>query len=246
MKRIFVIGNSQVASLKSGYELVEKKDFQISFFGIPGGGGPNINIDSEGNLILGEWAKENNFSDLKNDNINIHNFDIIFLSGVGLAALRKRNQGKLDFNLLKFIPSGFNLTRHNRNLISKDCYTSIMNNILLNLPCVKNIKLISSIFKKKIFVQFFPLPTEDVLDQVDNNIISDKESSSRFLSWHYQQQIAILKKTYSSEQIQFLDYPKDWILSGFTPSIYKTSDAWHHNKDFGKYIIEDFLSNLKI
>ena len=83
MKRLLVIGNSQVGALKNGYENIQDRNFNAQFWSIPGGGGPTLRFDRSGHLlgcedVISDCLCENT------DSLCLNDYDLILLSGVGM------------------------------------------------------------------------------------------------------------------------------------------------------------------
>jgi hypothetical protein len=243
MKRLCVIGNSQVGSLKAGYGVLNNSSYIASFWSIPGGGGPNIKIKN--NKILAASG----FSDrvrtdiqlLSDRELDISRFDAVLLSGIGIPAIRKQNNTiNSKYLAAEFIENEMLI---DRQVLSKAVFSEIINNALQNLNSFKNITKIESIFKKKIYIQMFPMPTPDVEDQTDFDLQHYGRNLGGFLSWYYEQQSLIIKGHIRYKNISLVKYPSNWIESGFTPIEYASQkDAWHMNKDLGKYFMGHLMS----
>lgn len=233
MKKLCVIGNSQVGALKVGYDNLENKYYNASFWSMPGGRGPTIQIENNKIAVSQEVLQK-----VKTDilppgrELNLSSFDAVLLSGVGVFAIRKQ------YNAMnrKLLVAGFidNRMPIDRQVVSRALFTELLENELRNLPCFKNIDKVESIFHKKIYIQQSPMPTPNVADQADFDLPYGRNLGS-FLSWYHNQQSQIIEKHIKGKNIELIKYPKEWIEAGFTPIHYKNqNDAWHLNAKFGE------------
>jgi hypothetical protein len=94
MNHICVIGNSQVGALRQGYTLLKSPTYSASFWAIPGGGGPYLNIQSNKISVSKELSLKINTDIIPppTECFDISKFDAILLSGVGIPAIRFTNK----------------------------------------------------------------------------------------------------------------------------------------------------------
>lgn len=244
MKHICVIGNSQVGALKQGYDSLNDLTYRASFFSIPGGGGPRLDIKDNAISIPEKLSMrvETDIIPLPSDRLDISEYDAILLSGVGIPAIRNTN----NTISRKYLVAGFIENRKDvdRQVLSKDVFSILVEKEVHRSPSFLNIIKISSIFNKKIYVQQFPLPTPIVSSQPDFDLQCYGENVGAFLSWYYQKQINAMEVGVSRENVLIINYPQEWLEVGFTPVEYSSHDAWHMNKEFGSYFMGELLERV--
>lgn len=241
MKHICVIGNSQVGALKQGYDSLNDPTFRASFFAIPGGGGPYLDIKDNAVSIPEESSPRviTDIVPMPSDRFDISKYDAILLSGVGGPAIRNTNNCVGS----KYLVAGFIENRNyvDRQVLSKDVFSISIEKELHRSSSFLNINKISSIFNKKIYVQNFPLPTPIVLSQSDFDMQCYGKNVGEFLSWYYKKKINAMEAGVNRENVMILNYPQEWLEDGFTPIKYSSQDAWHMNKEFGSYFMGQLL-----
>lgn len=244
MKHICVIGNSQVGALRLGYKSLENCNYEASFWTVPGGGGPKISIQS--NLLnASEVSLDKLQTDIKpapKEGLDISNFDAILLSGVGIPAIRKI-PGGTGFHS-KYAVAGFLPKKavKGKQILSKEVYSLAVEHALHSIPSFKNISTIESIYKKKIFLQLFPLPTPDIVNQGDFFLGHYGTNVGKYLSWYLTVQSNCIKRHIKNKNISIVGYPTEWLQSGFTPIDYSSHrDAWHLNEDFGRFYMGQLM-----
>jgi len=243
MKHICVIGNSQVGALKQGYDSLNDLTYKASFFSIPGGGGPNLYIKN-GLISIPEKFSMKVKTDIalsSFERFDISEYDAILLSGVGLPAIRKQNETVNRH----YLAAGFIENRKgvDKQILSRDVFSILVKKAVNESPSFLNINKISSIFKKNIFVQQFPLPTPSVSRQPDFDLQCYGQNVGKFLSWYCRKQTHAMESSLNQENILILNYPKEWLEVGFTPIQYQSeNDAWHMNKQFGAYFMGELLN----
>jgi hypothetical protein len=235
--KICIIGNSHVGALKNGYELIkENRQVAIDFYSIPGGGGPNLMFSDD--RVVNTISSIRTTVELGGEGLALNDYNIILLSGVGIHAIRNSNKHILQSNLL----SEFIINEQDKGF-SKSLLKEMLKEFFFMMPSVINIEKISSVFNGKLYIQMFPIPTSVLFEQSDFNLPYDKKSIMNFISWYYTiQEEFLYEVTKQRVNIEFIPYPKDWIASGRTPSDYATNDAWHMNKEFGRFYIEKLIS----
>ena len=230
----------------------KKIRFELDFFAAPGGNGPCLTLCQDPLSIqfkfLSDRSKKyfkSNVTDDPKFKIRIEDSDFVLLSGVGDAALRKH------FNLVenKAVVSGICDSNSQRMLplISKSVYLSILENRLRRNPSCINISTVGSLcdkLGKKLFVQMFPLPTPNLVDQEHFSMQHFGADLGRFLSWRYCERSRLISEIHSATSFEILDYDKKWIRDGFFPDEFATQDAWHPK--VGKWFILNHLSQLSL
>ena len=245
MKKICVIGNSHVGTLKKGYDSLEKKTYVAHFWAIPGGGGPRISIEE--NKIL---AREKDWNKIQTDiepfpgtTLDILDYDAILLSGVGMPPIR--NDREMIHN--HYLAAGFidGKVHGVRQVLSKTVFSQLISFTFHKRSSFQNIEKIESIFKKKIFIQLTPLPTSNVVNRPDFDLHDYGHNLGRFLFWYYNQQCLVIEESFRNKNISLVKYPADLVENGFTPVGYQNyNDAWHMNDKFGALFMGKLLHDL--
>lgn len=237
MKRLCVIGNSHVGSLKEGYDLLDDKFFMASFWSIPGSG-PRIKIENNKIIASQNKLERRVVTDIQphpGKELDISSYDAILLSGVGIPAIRKQNA---TINS-KYLAAGFidSEIPIDRQVLSRELFSRIIKNSLQNLSSFQNISKIESIFNKEIYIQLFPMPTPGVVKQADFDAHYYGRNLGSFLSWYYLQQRLVIEEHIRNKNISLVLYPDDWVKTGFTPIEYHRRDSWHMNEKFGEFFM---------
>lgn len=243
MKMLLAIGNSQIGALKKGFREVSNKKFIAHFWSIPGGRGPRLDLDVNGDLLGDERVLADCLSE-STDSLIIKDYDFILLSGVGIPAIRRSNNTLHRHSVPAGLVDCSNMARLKRSLISKNCYAEIVKSSIKTYPSFQNIEKIRKHYSGRLMVQMFPLPAKQVLskERYDMGVYGDHALS--FLAWYYKIQESVLLKECKRLGAELIKYPSNWMDSGLTPDQYSTKDAWHMNAEFGKFFFENSIDGL--
>lgn len=242
MKSLLVIGNSQVGALKEGYYSIQDNYLNANFWSIPGGGGPNIDIDASGNLL----GSEHVISDCllhNTDSLQFRDYDILLISGVGIPAIRTSNETLHR----SAVPASFatgDLSSLKRSLVSQNCYAEMVRYSIALYPSFQNIHKIRNNYSGRLMVQMFPLPTKGVFSQSDSDMDVYGDHALSFLAWYYKLQNSILLEECRRLGAELIEYPSSWMDQGLTPDQFSSNDAWHMNLEFGKFFFADLVKKL--
>ena len=243
MTKICVIGNSHVGALKQGYDSLNIDSYEASFWCIPGGYGPSIDVE-DGKIVVPSNRQHTVESDIvphPGNELDLSGFDVVLLSGVGIPAIRKQNPTlHKKYAAGNFLGEGNHSGRQN---LSIAMFGKLIEHELRQLDSFMNIDKLSSIFDKKILIQQFPMPTESVVNQPDFDAHYYGNKFGYFMSWYQNEQSLVLKKHAKRRNVSLVKYPAEWVSKGFTPSEYRSSDdSWHMNDKFGAFFMGDVLA----
>lgn len=243
--KVAVIGNSQVGALRKGFNTRNFGEFDIlDFFGVAGGGGPELIFEGNNCEFVGDSRVNTNRVDF-NGIINIEDYDTVVLSGVGIAALRPMNS-EIAF-LQKYLVAKYvtNVTEadYEKVLDIEIAEELIKHNLTLS-PSFQNIHKLMECNVRRIIIQMFPLPTEDICSQRDFTL--DYHDKAGFLGWYYNVQASVIRDLCEkSDKLSFLNYPENWFEKGFTPFEFSSNnDAWHLNENFGVWYLNCLIQHI--
>ena len=241
-----VIGNSQVGALRKGFNSNRFNKFEvIDFFGVAGGGGPELVVSGNNCEFVGDGRVNTNRVDV-NGIINLEAYDTVVLSGVGIAALRPMNSEIAflqEYLVAKFLP---NVTEDDyQKVLDVEIAEELIKHNLQLSPSFQNISKLMDCNVSRIVIQMFPLPTEDICSQKDFTLAYDNKQG--FLGWYHNVQASVIRNLCeSSEKLSFLNYPQNWFDNGFTPSEFSSNDdAWHMNESFGVWYLNQLIQHIE-
>lgn len=234
-----VIGNSQVGSLKSGYDAA-KGDMSLEFFSVPGGNGPKLKMDQGRVVAGGAAAAIAEPKALVQSGIALNNYDYIVYSGWGISALRTQNAAHL---LNRFTLAEMNLVRGaDQQPVSRGFMAAVIATEVRRLPGTAGLRMLRAAFDGPIIIQPFPLPTPLVLTREDCSLSEQYgPQSGALLSWYYTAQYTVLSDVAQEVggNTVLLPYPEEnWLTEGFTPKEYaQGGDCWHMNAAHGSLVL---------
>lgn len=239
-----VIGNSQVGSLRGG---AGDNDLSLSFFSVPGGNGPKLQMD-QGRVVAGGAATAMAEPEaLVQSGVALSDYDYVIYSGWGISALRNQNAAHL---LNRFTLAEMSLARPmEQQPVSRGFMAAAIDTEVRRIPGTAGLRMLRAAFDGPIFVQPFPLPTPLVLAREDCSLSEQYgPQSGAFLSWYYGEQYKVLQKVAQEigGKMTLLPYPsEDWLAEGFTPKDYaQGGDCWHMNASHGALVLEQVTHEL--
>lgn len=250
MKRLCVIGNSQVGALKRGFDQLRAEAhpvcelYSACFWSLPGGDGPCIQVHGSTISALPERRHEVK-SDLAlppDGSLDLAGFDAVLLAGVGIHAIRRQHHSVLSRHVVAGFIDDVAAVASGQQVVSRAVFARLAAAYLQQLPCVANIAKIAAIGPRPILVQTFPLPTSRLVEQADFDFAAYGRGLPRFLAWYHRLQVQRVEAHGSGADLRVLRYPDAWCDSGFTPDAFGNGkDAWHMGPRFGRWFMGQLL-----
>ena len=244
--RILVAGNSQVACLKAAWSagLVPSGDAELFFYCIPGGYGPDFEIQEDRLVVPARSVNKDYppFADPpETPGMPLSSFDAVLVSAPGhIGGGFAFSSDLLQRGVLhEFGPREGGVLPY----VSASCYTEVIRAELAAQAGVRFLTTLREAYSGRIIVQPFPRITSTAPDRADwilNTIYQDGLGAMRFFG---SVRDAFLAERCAAVSAELLPHPAAALAeNGLTDgSFFDRPDGLHPNRDYGAMVLEQVL-----
>lgn len=235
-----LLGNSH-----TGCILIASKNAgrEIDTFGIPGGLGPDLEIDNgyvKKGPRHGKDPKTNIPSGLL-EGVQLDNYDYIIFSTLGSADPQFVNA---NHPLVQFARADMVTDANQGSLpVSHGFMEALVKEFIVSMFATDSLVKLSKKFKNAIYVQPVPVPLRSSLDPTVSPLVSLYGNNAvAVLSWYFEYQFSVLKDIVNNlgPHVKLLPYPDiEAVKNGFSSDDFGVlqSNPWHLSPKYGDLVL---------